>query len=128
VTTAIAAFVSAILSVVSIYQQDYGWWSAGFSIAAACAAVALNVLPFGTWEQRHRDLFRQWTDLREEADLLEMNLADSPPSEHHIDGLKRLAMKVHRINGSEPAANIKTLAECQHAEEKSRQERDKVAA
>lgn len=96
---------------------------AGFSIAAAVIVAAigalLNVLPFGDWEKSHVDLFRRWTDLREEIDAL-LYHTNGEPSAFLISRLKELEAKAHRICGMEPACKTKLLDECHRAEERSR--------
>lgn len=121
--TAIAAVVSALLSVVTLNAAAASGWTTAsvvVSVVAAFVAVALNVVPFGTWEQRHRDLFRQWTDLREDTDLLELDLAEGEPDVHHLGELRRITSKIHRIVGEEPSPNEKILKKCYDAEEESR--------
>lgn len=88
--------------------------------AAAIGAVAINVVPFETWEQQHRDLFRQWTDLRGEVDALEFEACD-PLSDSNLCEFKKLNAKMHRICGDEPHPNHRVLAACHRAEKRSRQ-------
>lgn len=62
VATAVFAVAGAILAVLSV-QADASQWivglSVGVSVATAVSAVVLNVVPFGTWEQVHLELYRQ---------------------------------------------------------------------
>jgi len=95
-------------------------WSVIISCLAAAAAVVLNVIPISDWHCHHVELFRRWTDLREDADALLFDLNDDVPPEL-IARLKSLDAKLHRICGSEPEADSRLLVECQQAEERSRQ-------
>jgi hypothetical protein len=123
VATAIAAVASAILSVATATPEPNGAmvsFSVALSIVAAFTAVALNVIPFGTWEQQHRDFLRQWTDLREETEALKFKCGNGPPSEDIVCDLQKLDAKFHRICGQEPSPNEELIKQCFEAEKKSR--------
>ncbi len=124
VSVAFAAVIGAVLSVATLIPKLDQWiigTSVAVSIVAAFAAVTLNVLPFGTWEQGHRDLFRQWTDLREEVSTLEFDQCDDSLNDHAICELKKLEAKSHRICGQEPNPDDELIRLCYEAEVKSRQ-------
>lgn len=120
--TAVFAVIGAVLSVASIGDKpsaELVWSSVAFSLMASVSAVILNVLPFSSWERDHGELFRQWTDLREAVDDLEI-VGESDPSADLAGELRKLTSKTHRICGQEKAPDLKILAECQAEEEKSR--------
>ena len=94
-------------------------YSVAIAIVVAGIGATLNVLPFGDWEKSHVDLFRRWTDLREEVDAL-LYHTNGEPSAFVISRLKELDGKLHRICGMEPACKTKLLDECHRAEERSR--------
>jgi hypothetical protein len=72
-------------------------------VGAAIFAIALNVLPLGDWAAEHSSLLRQWSDLREDIEALEMDIGESndPVDAHLLSRLKTLDGKVHRICGGE---------------------------
>lgn len=96
------------------------WSGVLVSVLAAIAAIYLNVMPFGAKEKEHVDLFRRWTDLREDVDRLEFDLGSGEPSELLSAQLAEMDAKLHRICGAEPLANAKLWRACQRAEQKSR--------
>jgi hypothetical protein len=130
ITTAAAAVVGVILSIATAGNSaspNLVWWSVALSIATTIAAVALNVLPFGNWEKEHRDLFRQWTDIREDLDALLFDCpADGSPDVRTICDLKKLDAKIHRVCGQEPEGNRRFIAECYQSEVQSRRENSLV--
>lgn len=111
----------ASLAVVTATSDSIGWDAASILIAglAAVVAIILNVLPFGDWERWHVDLFRRWTDLREEIDALLFEL-NGAPDEMLIGRLKQQDAKVHRICGLEPHPNEALLRKCYRDEDRSR--------
>jgi hypothetical protein len=121
-STAAAAVLGALISLASYMNQHsagLSFWSASVSIVTAIIAVILNVVPIGSWEQSHRDLLRQWTDLREDIELLLYDCAGDPGAQILCD-LKKLEAKMHRICGQEPAPDDTLLKTCYDAEERSR--------
>ncbi|MCA9265745.1 MAG: hypothetical protein KDA60_17910 [Planctomycetales bacterium] len=108
VTGAILAFVPAWTVVPRIV-----------ACISAGAAIFLNVIPFGEWARQHSDLFRRWTDLREEIDALYFDL-DGEPTPELIARLRAIDGKHHRICSAEPAFNDERLVKYYQAEKKSR--------
>ena len=86
---------------------------------AAFGAVVLNVVPLGNEELRHQDLFRRWTDLREDTDALLFDL-NGRVTAAQVSQLKVLDAKVHRICGAEPARSRKLWSRCEREERNSR--------
>ncbi len=122
IVTAILAVASAMLSVGAMFKEhpaELDLWALIVASLAATAAVILNVVPFGTWEQEHRDLLRQWTDLREDSESLLFECPNDP-IEHHVGELKKLDSKLHRLCGDEPSPDVKLLDKCLKDEKKSR--------
>jgi hypothetical protein len=121
IITAAAAVVSAMLASATMVPNPdprLMWGSLILAVVTTIAAVALNVLPFGGYEKDHRDLFRQWTDIREDLEALLFD-CDGDPSPHNLCELKKLDAKAHRICGQEPSPNDKVIRLCFDAEQKS---------
>lgn len=120
--TAVFAVIALALALVSslVDYQAADIWGVAVSLLAVIAAIVLNVVPFGSWEQSHRDLFRQWTGFREDADSLESDLAGEPTS-HDLCALSKLEARSHRVCGQEVSPDDKRVRSCYRAETKSRQ-------
>ena len=121
ITVGVLAVAGVCLSVAAWLAHDDRVDIAAIIVAslAAIAAIALNVLPLGDWSQQHADLFRRWSDLREDIDGLLFDV-DGDPGIVQSERLKQLDAKVHRICGSEPHFQKKLLEECLAEEEQSR--------
>lgn len=126
IAVGLLAVIGACLAV-SAASVDNVWVDVSailFASLAAVAAIALNVLPLGDWAQEHLDLFRRWSDLREDVDALEF---EQPPGavgdipRELVDRLKALDAKKHRICGIEPAMNERLLEKCYRDENRSRE-------
>jgi hypothetical protein len=127
ISVGVLAVAGASLTVVSaMIQKPSGQisWADILCIViaslAAVAAIILNVLPFGEWSAKHRELFGKWTDLREDIDSLEGVCAGEPSAEL-IEQLHNLGAKVNRIGANEPACDDAFLDDCCTKEERSRQ-------
>jgi hypothetical protein len=103
------------------------WIGVVIAFLAAAAAVILNILPLGECAAEHLDLFRRWTDLREDVDAVLFDLKDNPDQEL-IDRLKSLDAKMHRICGAEPMEPDKKLLRRCYDEEVISREGPKEAA
>lgn len=121
ISVGVLAVGGAMLAVVTSVNTDARWLAASISIAAlaAVAAVTLNVVPLSDWALQSSDLFRRWTELREEVDALEFGVGEKPTASV-VERLKQVSAKVHRIAAIEPAANEEFLLKCFKAEEASR--------
>ena len=122
-----ALAVIALCFAVVAGTMETRWADAGAITSAALAAImaiALNVVPVGDWVQHHLDLFRRWSDLREDIDSLRFEESsispDGSPSPEIAERLKSLAAKVHRIGALEPPAHPGLLTKCYRDEERSR--------
>lgn len=126
IVTAVAAIIGLSLGIVSALVAAWpfvDWLGVALSFVAAVAAIVLNVVPFGAWESKSADFLRRWSDLREEIDALDYDLAESmPPSPSMIQALKQCEAKSERLHGSETLANQTLLDKCLAAEERSRGE------
>ena len=117
----VLAVASAMLSVVTASNTEVGWWvslSIVLSSSAAVIGLAINVLPFADWEKQHVDLFRRWSDLREDIDAMPFDFAKQ--SEEACVRLRTIEAKMHRICAMEPAPNDSLLDQCFAAEQRSR--------
>ncbi len=121
IIVAALAVAALCLCVVTAVVEGVIWdeWSIGVAIAAAVAAIALNVLPLGDWASQHNALFERWTDYREDVDSQFLNIPQTPTADDLIR-LKELDARMHRICGSEPAPSKKKLQQCFDVEEESR--------
>jgi hypothetical protein len=121
IATAVFATIAFGLAIACAMIHDHSLHAVEITVAlvAALAAIALNVIPLGAWELEHRELFRQWTDLREDVEALGLECLGEP-EDAHLCELRTLDAKAHRICGQEPAPNEKRLRRCYDAEIKSR--------
>lgn len=122
VVMAISAVASALFSIATLFPVEpaIASLSATLSVVSAFAAVAMNVIPFGTWEKEHRDFLRQWTDIREDVEALRFACGNDPQEQHRHE-LQKLDAKIHRICGQEPNPNRQMINKCWDDEKKSRQ-------
>lgn len=122
VATAMFAMIGVSLALAGAMTVSgvIDWLGVTFSAIAAVAAIFLNVLPYGAREKEHVDLFRRWTDLREDIDRLEFELGDGSPTPPLAEQLQTLESKLHRICGAEALANQRLWRQCQRAEQSSR--------
>jgi len=128
--TAAAAVIGLALSIATAFPNSNPYLVGAevfLAIVTTVAAVVLNVIPVGNWEQFHRDFFRQWTDLREELESLLYECQGEPDSPH-IMQLQKLEGKMHRICGQEPSPNDNLIRICFEAEKKSRKAADEAQA
>jgi hypothetical protein len=123
------AVLGAVMAVVSLLHPGTGWDVFGIAVAglAAVVAVILNVFPYGEWASDHRELFRRWTDLREDVDALGFELSEEPSADL-IGRLRVMESKIHRICATEPGCKEKLLNACYVAEERSRHPREPASA
>jgi hypothetical protein len=122
IITAVLAVAGAMLSVGALFEGHdprIDYLALSVASLAAIAAVILNVVPFGAWESASRDLFRQWTDLREDSEEL-LFACPGEPDGHNIHDLRKLDARLHRLCGAEPSPNKAILQECHDDEKKSR--------
>jgi hypothetical protein len=123
IAVAILAFLGAVASILAAVASAVAWDTLAVLIAvvAAIMAIMLNVLPLGDWIGDHRDLFRRWTDLREDVDALLFDLGDSDPTGDLVSRLKEFEAKMHRTCGAELVGpDKKLLRECYDEEMRSR--------
>jgi hypothetical protein len=122
IAVGVLAVIAFSLAIVATFRHSglVDWLGVIAAFAAAVAAVVLNVMPLGEWSAQHLDLFRRWTDLREDIDALEFDFQGDPTQEL-IDRLKALDATVHRICGTESVGPKKSLLdECYREEVRSR--------
>ena len=121
ITVGVVAVAGACLAVAALSYHSTAIDIVSVVVAsiAALFAVALNVLPFGDWAAKHADLFRRWTDLREEVDSLLFSSSDQP-SDEATQRLQAIDGKIHRICASEPRCDEELLSQCYKKEMKSR--------
>jgi hypothetical protein len=121
IAVAVLAVIGVCLALAAAMTHDFGTDLAAIIVEglAAVAAIALNVLPLGDWAGESSSFLRQWSDLREDIDALDFDLAEQVTPEL-IARLKVLDGKVHRICGSEPRMNEALLGKCYRDAERSR--------
>ena len=118
------AVAGACFAIVTMFHagETYDLIGMVVAILAAIVAIVLNVFAFGEWASESLDLYRRWTDLREDIDDLLFDLDDSEPTRQDlVERLRRLEAKVHRICGSEPRCKQSLFLECYTDEKQSRQ-------
>ncbi len=97
------------------------WLSVGLSFCGLCIAIAVIVTPFVENSLRHAELFRRWTDLRADAELLRTQVPrNKSVGELECQTLQRIIAKANHIEGDEPAPNHAMLKECLGDEMESR--------
>lgn len=120
IAVGILAVGGSMLSVVTIYRTDALWIASSVTVAgiAAFAAVILNVIPITDRERRHLDMFRRWSDFREEIDSLRFVLKITDDATARLSSLDA---KSHRLCALEPTADETLLSICFDKEQRSRQ-------
>ena len=100
------ALLGAMLAVVSAYSTSIWWNGTGVFVAilSVCAALVLNVVPFGEWELRHAKFFTRWTDIREDIETTKFM-----SQEHRAAAVERIEARMHRLCGAEPKPNQEKL-------------------
>lgn len=97
-------------------------------ITALAVAAALNISSAGDKATEHRELFRRWSDLREEIDTTELRvsyLQEEKEVPEEIDlRIQELDAKKNRINAFEESPDTALLDDCLAKEEKARGARD----
>jgi hypothetical protein len=116
----VVGFLAVASLVLSLAKQS-STFSIAITLAGAVAAMILNIVPLGEWHRDHVDIFRRWSDLREEIDILAVGVPESV-SDEFIARLRCLESKMHRICGSEPHGWSAVLKKCESAERLSRGE------
>ena len=107
--------VFALLAV--FLPHELKWLEIGVATAAAVAAVVLNVVPVGEWVTEFGEMFRSWSDVLRDAELLELkarklkNKADV--EEHLVERLEELVSQHCQLDAMEPAPNDELLFRCQ---------------
>ena len=105
-----------VLSFATVTHEGWDWLSITIAAVAAVAAIILNIVPIGDWQRDHVSLFRSWTDLREEVDILPYD-ASRRVTDELIDRLRWLEAKMHRICGCEPQCRPDMLLKCENEEQ-----------
>lgn len=129
IAVAILSTAGAVLAFATLYEASNGYMltSVAVAVSASLAGILLNVFPFSDWQRDHVDLFRRWTDLREEIDVLLFEVKDTPNTQQ-LSRLTQLEAKYHRICGAEPPCKEKLLKKCQQAAEAGRNHPSPCAA
>jgi hypothetical protein len=95
-----------------------------YAIGASCCGLAvaliLNVVPFAGKERFYADTFRRWSDLRQEIESLEVQVADvrsqTRVPKHIVDRVRVLTEKRNIVNASEPCPYGPVLDRCEEAQ------------
>lgn len=114
ITVAILAIIGAVLAVPAL---DQPLWAFALAIAAAVAAVILNVFPVGETAKEHGEMFHAWGDLHADAMQEEHKMCekdgDKDAQRAHEERLRELVTKKEALNNAETAAWPKLLLKCQ---------------
>lgn len=121
----VIALVGVVFSLlgVTLTNLTINILSATISVLALALAIALNVSSALKSEVFHRDLFRRWSDLREEIDgqiiLLGSHDSETAP-ENLVRRLQELTEKKNRINSLEDSPDNELLERCYEDENLAR--------
>jgi hypothetical protein len=126
IVVAIVALLSFAFSLVSfLYRKQWaGITSLVVSAISMVLAVILNISPTDANARFYSDMFRRWSDLRQEVDSL-LVTADAakkgePSAPWIFDRYQELLAKKNSLNALEPAPDWQLLQRCQNEEERSR--------
>lgn len=126
VAVAIVALASAILTVASFRRDRKGLAIASLvaSLISVVVATALNVIPADTNTRFYADMFRRWSDLRQDVDILQVDAdalkKDTSLTQWMLRRYSELLAKKNALNALEPAPNLALLERCQDEEERFR--------
>lgn len=117
---AILAILTVIGLVLSVPQIDLPWTDLWFAIAIAFIAFFMNIVPVGDWEKEHGEMFRLWSDLRNDCDVegIKVTLKAefvSVPS-HYEERVMELVGKANALHAMERFPNVWFLKRCQQDE------------
>ena len=112
-----------LLTTLGVALLPFPVWSAAMTIGAAIAAVVSAVVPVGDWNRVHLDLFRRWSDLRQDVDSVMIRLnkdASGAAPEHLVERFKEMTAKKVGLNALEPAPHEKRLERAYQQEHEAR--------
>ena len=111
-----------------------GFWTAFPNAATASAAfwigligvviaLFLNVIPLGDREKFHGEMFRRWSDLRAESEVLEVKIGDKEASDSAgqaiTERVLELIARENQLHADEPAPYRWLLQKCEGDENES---------
>ncbi len=132
---AIIALASTLLTVASYYRPDdpdklpviglrryftLGRISLVVSVMSLIAATILNVAPVTSEGQYYSDLFRRWSDLRQDVDGLKEEADSGSPEEYIAKRYRDLLIKKNAISAHERAPDTALVERCWEDENESR--------
>ncbi len=89
-------------------------------IISATVALVLNVINFGDWEKEHAKMFRLWSDLRSDAELMEFKIASKEEGgtiqPHLVERIAEIRIKANNLHAAERMPNHSFLHTCYHDE------------
>jgi hypothetical protein len=92
-------------------------------LSGVIAALVLNVIPIGVREKFHGEMFRGWSDLRSDADRLEIKVADKDPDDNAPQAVVEFLMDAIRqeqqLHSQEPSPFRWLLVQCEQDERES---------
>ena len=98
--------------------------SISVAVFAVFAAGLLNVVPTASKLTFYADMFRRWSDLRQDADSLAIDVklsGDNPENAEYLEmRYRELLAKKNALNAREPAPDEQLLHDCLVREERSR--------
>lgn len=94
--------ILAVVGAIAAFQPEPSTWGIVVAVSAAILAVVLNVMPFGEWGMKHKELFARWNELLESADLFSKKIPASVAKATMTD-LEDLQSRCHKLNSCEDA-------------------------
>ncbi len=98
--------IAAFELVVASSHDSFGQHAIAIAGASFFAALLLNVIPLGDREKFYGEMFRRWTELYKDVELLTSRLDLCPTTdapEHICERLLEMKAKEHELNAAEPA-------------------------
>lgn len=124
--TGIAGVLSLVFSITSFFSDHWTiiYVALLLSVGTAFLAVWLNISKADDRQKLSLDLFRRWTDLRQDIDVTLSRAKRETNTNEEISFLylryEELQSKKNSLNGLEPSPNTKLLIKCQEDENLSR--------
>lgn len=118
----IATGVFAVLGAITAFASGMELYGKVVALIAAFLAIALNVLPFGSWADNHQGLARRWSDLMERAEAFALKVPKKITNASNLE-LSELVANMNRLHGDEDEVDKMLLDRCYKEEQAYRNPR-----
>jgi len=123
-TVRIAVGVIAVLSFWAAFPNSTSPGAAFWiGLTGVVVALFLNVIPLGDREKFHGEMFRRWSDLRADTEVLEVKIGDKAADDSAgpgiADRILELIGKEQQLHADEPAPYRRILKRCEGDENES---------